>query len=461
MADPLRATEDTVPLARGGGRWTKYQLYVVALLLLVNVSSALDRTILSVLQEPIKAELKLTDSQLGMISGPAFALFYALAGVPVARLADRVNRTKLLTFVLSLWSGMTALCGLATGFVTLALCRLGVGMGEGGCHPISHSTIADHFNARQRGTAMALYAAGAPIASILAPVIGGVVAQVWGWRTAFVVVGLPGVLLAILIWFTLRERRGEAGSPRPAARSFLEDVRWALGNRAFVFVFLAGACNGIAITGITVFTTSFIMRVHGFELAAAGGVVGLLGLMGLAGNFIGGFLADRFADARGRSYVLVPALGAILSLISYLIAFTQHRWEFVFIGLLAGNVATDLKNGPNFAAVQNIVPSRMRATASAFFTLASNVVGVTLGALSVGVVSDMAAAQQFGASFGEFAAACPGGRPGPGATAELAEACRLASAEGLRTALAIVSTMFAGAALFFYLASRTISISRE
>ena len=188
-------------------QWRPYQIYLVGLLLLVTVSNYLDRIVIGVLQEPIKIELGLTDRQLGLLTGPAFALFYSVAGIPVARLAERANRAHVLGAAIAVWSVMTALCGTAKNYAVLLLCRVGVGMGEGGCIPVSHSLLADNFSMRQRGVVMSIVSAAPSVATILAPIIGGLVAEYYGWRMAFLIVGLPGLLLAVLVWFTIREPR--------------------------------------------------------------------------------------------------------------------------------------------------------------------------------------------------------------------------------------------------------------
>jgi predicted MFS family arabinose efflux permease len=437
-------------------RWSTYQFYVVALLLLVNLTSGLDRHVLGILQEPLKTDLKLTDSQLGFINGPAFSIFYSFSAIPIARMAERLNRTRLLGVMLSFWSAATAACGLSGGFLSLALCRVGVGMGEGGCHPICQSSVADNFTLRQRGSAMAIYACGPPIASILAPIVGGVIANTWGWRVAFMVVGLPGILLSLLIWRTMREPRLLKPPAAPSRNQFLTDIRWAIGNRAFVFIFIAGAFNGLGITGISAFTSSFLLRTQGYDLAQIGAVVGAFGVIGLAGTLLGGWLADRFSGPRGRSYAYVPAVGAVLSLGFYLLAFTQTSWPLVLVGLGGANLAVNLKNGPNFAVIQNISPARMRATAAAIFTVASNVIGAGLGAWIVGGLSDRASEQLFQNPAGDFASVCPALRAAH-ALGPVATACHQASGDGLRSALAIVSLVFIGAAIFFYLAGRSIT----
>lgn len=440
--------------------WRPYQIYIVILLLLVTVCNYLDRIIIGVLQEPIKRELSLSDAQLGLLSGPAFAIFYSAAGIPIARLAERINRARLLAFVVAFWSAMTALCGLSQGYVQLLLARVGVGMGEGGCIPISHSLLADNFSMRQRGVVMSVVSAAPSLATILAPIIGGLVAQQYGWRMAFLTVGLPGLLLAVLVWLTLKEPRAsgqvaEIKAERPKS-TFASDLKWLISNRAFVWVFVGGAFIGLAYNATTVFTVSFMIRSHGLTLAQAGGVLGLSGMVGLIGTFVGGFAADRLADDRGRSYVLVPAVGAVLTCVFYVLAFTQSDWAIGMPFLLASSVAYNLKNGPMYAAVQNIVPGAMRATGAAVFMFGATVVGAMVGPVLAGGISDMVSSQRFPATLGQFAAMCPGGHAAKGAVAEIGAACATASAAGLKTALVSVSFGFVLAGLFLILASRAL-----
>ena len=271
----------------------------------------------------------------------------------------------------------------------------------------------------------------------------------------------PAIIIAPLVWFTIREPRLEPGHVARKADTLWSDLKWLGANPAFVFVFLAGAFNGIGIQGVGIFTPSFLMREHHLSIANTGAVVGLFGVMGLIGTFVGGVMADRFADSRGRSYVLVPALGAGLSLLLFAIAYRVDAWPVAIALLLAGNIATDLKNGPKFAAVQNIVPSNMRATAAAMFFMAATVVGTGAGAALVGGLSDLAAARAFPADLGAFAQMCPGGRAAAQAAAGLAEACAGASAQGLRTSLGILPVAFLGATICFFLASRTIRVNTD
>lgn len=441
--------------------WRPYQIYVVGLLLAVTVCNYLDRIVLGVLQEPIKHELHLSDSQLGLLTGPAFALFYSLSGIPAARLAERFNRSSLLAAAVGVWSVMTALCGVAQNFVTLLLFRIGVGAGEGGCIPVTHSVLADYFTPRQRGFVMSVVSSAPPLASILAPIVGGVVAENWGWRAAFLVLGVPGIVFALLVKFTLKEPRaskpGAVSERKPA--TFMADLKWLMKNQAFVMVFIGGAFVGIANAGIAGFTVSFLLRTHHLTLSQAGGIVGLTGLTGLGGALLGGILADRFADDRGRSYVLVPALGSGLAAVAFGAAFWIGDWRIAMPFLLLAAVAYNMKNGPLYAAIQNIVPSTMRATGAAVFMVAATVVGSTVGPLLTGVISDTVAAHRFPTLMGSFQAACPGGKAPAGAADALSAACAQSSAAGLQVALIVMSATFLISMVFLALASRTIRIS--
>jgi len=437
--------------------WNSTQIYSLALLVLLNLSNYLDRTIIGILQQPMKLDLRLEDWQLGIISGPAFALFYSLAGVPIARLAERLNRVRLLAFALAVWSSMTALCGAAGSFIHLVLARIGVGAAEGACTPCSHSLISDIFPPRQRGFAMSLLTTSIPIAQLLAPMIGGVIAMTWGWRAAFVVVGLPGVLLAAVIFFTMKEPRDAPDAVAPKRSSFLTDMRLLLSNRAFVWLFVASAFMGQSITSTNIFTASYFLRQYELSLAQVGTIVGVgSGLAGLVGTFLGGLLADRYAGKYGRSYPIVCGVGAILAGVFFTIVFTREVWYMALPFLLLANISTDMKNGPNFAAAQNLSPPHMRATASAVLMVAAICLGSGLGPLILGFTSDAVAAASFPDTLGQFTQVCVGGRAAEGATAELVTECARASAAGLRGGLMAPCVTFFLAGICFILSGRAI-----
>ncbi|MEY2855231.1 MAG: hypothetical protein RL030_2363 [Pseudomonadota bacterium] len=442
---------------RASGSWRPYQLYVLALLLAVSVLNYLDRTILTVLQEPMKLELKLTDWQLGILSGPAFTLFYSFAGVPIARLAERWHRPRLLALTLGFWSLMTALCGAAAGFVQLALFRMGVGAGEGGNIPISHALLAEYFKAQQRGLVMSIVSAAPSIGGILTPLIGAYIAHTHGWRVAFFVVGLPGILVALVVYFTLREPRLTIAQPVAAARpSFLSDSKWLFNNRAFLYLFLAAIFIGAGNGGIAAFNISFLVRTQEMTLTQAGAIFSATAVFGLIGSFFGGWLSDKVADERGRSYVLVPAFGALFAFVSYVLVYTQHVTRIVAVLMMSGAFFYNLKNGPMFAAVQNIVPPRMRSTGAAVFMIAATAIGGGLGPLLTGGLSDFFARNAFGEADGGFAVACPGGRSLAGATDAAATACSAASATGLRLSLALTACTFLFAFMLLVISSRSI-----
>lgn len=437
--------------------WTSTQIYSLGLLILLNLSNYLDRTIIGILQQPMKDELRLEDWQLGIISGPAFALFYSLAGLPIARLAETFNRVRLLAIALAIWSSMTALCGAAGNFIHLVLARIGVGAAEGACTPCSHSLIADIFPPRQRGIAMSFLTTSIPIAQLLAPIIGGVVAMQWGWRAAFAVVGLPGVVLAAVIFWTMQEPRDADRSARPARRPFFADLGLLFSNRAFVWLFVASAFMGQSITSTNIFTASYFLRQYGLSLAEVGTIVGVgSGLAGLCGTFLGGYLADRYAGKYGRSYPIVCGIGALLAAVFFTVVFTRDAWHLALPFLLLANISTDMKNGPNFAAAQNLAPSHMRATASAVLMVAAICLGSGLGPLILGVISDSVAAASFPESLGAFAVVCVGGRAADGASSEMIAACASASAAGLRGGLMAPCATFVLAGICFILSGRAI-----
>ena len=438
----------------GHTKWTFGQGYLVAALLLVSICNYADRGILALVQEPLKAELGLRDADLGLISGPAFAMLYALAGIPLARLAERVDRVRLLAAMTAIWSAFTALCGVAGNLASLIAFRLGVGFAEGGGVPISHSLLSDSFRLRQRGLAMAVLSAGQPAAAMLTPVVAAYVASVWGWRTTFFVIGLPGLLLALLVITTLRDPRTAPARKEAAAtpHSLIADLRWLFGNRSYAWLYVAGAFMGMGNGGVGVFLVSFIMREHERTLLEAGTVMGFIGLMGLLGTIVGGYLADRFTGARGRSYPLVCAIGAFVAALMYWLAFAQAAWSGAMAFLLLAGIATDIKNGPNFAAVQNIPPPRMRATAAAIYMTGPTLIGFSIGPPLTGFLSDHFAAAQFAsAGGGSFEALCSAGGAAVGAASA---ACADASAAGLTRALMIVNLAYVASAFAFWRCSR-------
>ena len=373
----------------------RYRRYVLGLLVVVYVFNFIDRQILTILLEPIKRDLDLSDGALGFLSGLAFALFYSTLGVPIARWADRGVRRSIIAGALFLWSGMTALTGLAQSFWQLALARVGVGVGEAGCSPPAHALISDYFPADRRATALSIYALGIPIGSAIGVLTGGWVNEFFGWRVAFAVVGVPGLLLAAVVRWTLREpprglADGRAPEPAPAGESALLVFRFMLRLPSFRHLSLAGALHAFYGYGAAAFIPAFLIRVHGFETGELATWLALLiAVFGALGTYLGGRVGDWLAR-RGdpRWYMWVPAV-ATLATVPFVLGF--YLWPSGYVALLfhvPTSIASAMWLGPTFATTQNLAPLRMRATASALLLLIVNLIGLGMGPWAVGALSD-------------------------------------------------------------------------
>jgi predicted MFS family arabinose efflux permease len=366
--------------------------YVVGLLFAVYLLNYLDRQIVNILAEPIKRDLALADWQLGLMTGLAFALFYTFLGIPLARYADRpgTNRSRLIAVCLAVWSAMTALCGLATGFVQLLAARIGVGVGEAGCSPAAHSLIADLVPRARRGSAMALYSLGIPLGKLIGMVIGGVVAQTLGWRVAFVAVGLPGLLLAGLTWFTLPVPPRPAAARSQARSSFADSLAALARVRTFWWISFGGAFMAFVSYGQTAFMGSFFMRVHGLSVGEAGVLLGLaFGLAGALGTWFGGRVCDKAAAHDPRPYVLIPAAAAAAGGLVFGGAVLMPGAVPALIGLSLAGALNAIWYGPVFATVHGLVPAEQRATAAAVHLFVINLIGLGLGPLAFGALSDL------------------------------------------------------------------------
>jgi MFS family permease len=452
------------PAGYAGKYWSGYQVWVLGLVTLIATTSYIDRSVLGILQESIKHELKLTDLQLGLLSGAATNFFYVLLGVPIARLAERYSRKVIIIAAVSTWSGMTAACGLMVNYGQLVLCRVGVSIGDAGCSAPIHSLIADYFPTRSRGRAMAVFNTCIPIGLFFGALLGGVLARHWGWRVAFIAVGCPGIVLALLAKLTLREpRRGQSDTHAEAAIALKitpgtrEALATMFGNRAFVQMASGCALIGFAVYGVNFFTASFFLRRFGLSLAQVATITALAqGGAGLLGTLLGGWLADRHEAKNGRSYPYVCGIGAVIAAVFFLLAFSLSDWRIAAAVLLVANVGVAMKNGPAFAAVLNIVPARMRATAAAVNLLGISLFGAILGPLAVGAISDFVARHTFPAALGQFKSACPGGRAIASSTPDMIAACVHTSTHGVQVALVVASIVFLWSALHFYLAGRVI-----
>jgi len=366
--------------------------YGLFMLTLVYAFNFIDRQILVILQEPIKLEMGLSDAQLGLLSGFSFALVYITAGIPIAYWADRSNRRNIIAGSLTIWSGMTALSGLAQNYSQLLLARIGVGIGEAGGSPPAHSMISDYYPPAQRATALAIYSTGIYLGVAAGFLLGGVISQVYGWRTAFMAAGLPGVVLAAVLLLTVREPvRGRwESAPRAAYKPGLRETLELLTcYRSFWYLAAAGGLSAFVTYGTGNFAPSFLIRNHGLALAEVGIILGIIsGVGGMLGTFLGGYLADRFGTRDKRWYLWLPAIAGTLVLplgVPYLLlADTTAAIGFMFFKLVMANCYL----APALAISHTLAPPAMRALTSAVLLFVFNMVGLGLGPLTVGLLSD-------------------------------------------------------------------------
>jgi predicted MFS family arabinose efflux permease len=363
-----------------------YRAYALGLLVVVYVTNFIDRQILTILAGPIAAELRFSDSQLGFLTGPAFALFYTSAGIPIARWADVGVRRSIIAFSLFLWSGMTALSALAQNLTHIALARVGVGLGEAGCSPPAHSLIADLFPPERRASALATYALGIPFGGALGVLVGGWLGQLYGWRTALLAVGLPGVALALLVRLTLREPPRAHAASREGVGGAL---RFMLRRRAFVHMAAGAAILAFSGYGTGAFYPIFLMRSHGMELGEIGTWLGAIGLLaGGLGTYLGGAVSDRLGQADPRWYLGVPAIASLLSIPSGLAFYLLSDAHAALLLWVPGYVLGSMYLGPTFAMTQSLVRGEMRALAAAVLLFIINAIGLGLGPWLVGALSD-------------------------------------------------------------------------
>ena len=385
----------------------RYRYYVLALLTLGYVFNFVDRQVMTILIEPIKMEFGASDTQMGLLSGLAFALFYATLGIPVARLADRWSRRNVLAISMTTWSAVTALCATATGFWHLLLLRIGVGIGEAGGTPPSQSLLADYFPPEKRAFAQGILAT-APNIGILVGLFGGaLIAEAYGWRSVFLVFGIPGVLLAILIQLTIKEPLKVTASASEEGAGLFSTLGNIFRLPSFAHIMVGVGFTGIAGYGLGVWSPSFLVRVHNMSLVDAGLYLGLIGVFGGGlGTISSGLLVDRLARRDKRWQLWLPAIGIFLALptqLAFLLWPAEHRlfmgdvdvpFALVFMALSA--VFASFWIAPSYAAVQNLVPQYWRTQASALMLLAINLLGMGLGPLLVGMLSDLLS--QFGDS---------------------------------------------------------------
>lgn len=375
-----------------------YRYMVVCFLAVVYTFNFMDRQIMSILQEPIRKEMGLSDTQLGMLTGLAFAVFYTTFGIPVAWLCDRFRRVGIMAAACAIWSLFTAGCGLASNFTQLALSRVMVGMGEAGGSPPSYSLVSDYFPPKERGVGLAIYSLGVPVGSALGVALGGWVAANYSWRTAFIAVGLPGLLLALVMLVAIREpKRGNldavlsGGAEHEAAPPLWSALAAFFANRTMVLTAISSGLSAFIGYAMLSWNPPLLERVKGMslkEVAAWYAIV--LGVTGVIGTFAAGWIVDRLSHRDARWYAWVPAIAFTLSLPALAGVLWAPTWPIALAFLAVPALLNNMYLAPALAVVQNAAPPSRRTMAGATLLFILNLVGLGGGPVYLGHISDMA-----------------------------------------------------------------------
>jgi len=451
-----------------------YGRYALALLVAIYTVNFLDRQIINSIGESIKNDLHLTDAQIGALGGIFFAFVYTVLGIPIAKIADKHHRPWVMTVCLAIWSGFTVLSGVARNYAVLAVARAGVGIGEAGCSPTAHSLLADYFPKEKRATALAIYSMGISIGTLLGFVIGGFVAEKWGWRSAFFVAGTPGLFFAVLAIFSLVEPRKQLARDAQAAYNAsshipLNMVFTALEQRPTFWLFaLGGALTSFVSYAHAQFFYPLYLRNYLPELTTLAGQIGMtpanggpptfmtnlgLGLAagfgGAFGSWLGGVLADKLGVKDVRNYALFPLLVPFVSIPCLWWAFGTHNMVLAFFLLLIPNVGVGAWWGPVYGGVQGLVPPAMRAMSAAILLFVINMIGLGGGPTTFGIVTTQMTTHYLAGS-GLDAAACTH------AVAATKAVCAAAAAHGIKTTAYLSTAVIPLAMLCFFLSRWTI-----
>jgi len=445
---------------------TGYRNYVLISLTLLYTLNFIDRVLISILAQPIIDEFQLLDWQFGLLSGFGFALMYTLVGIPIARLAEKYNRVRIIAASVILWSVMTALCGFAGGFLSLLAFRVGVGIGEAGLTPPANSIIADYFPPRSRAKAMGTYAMGVTLGGVFAAAFGGPIADMFDWRTAFIVLGVPGVLIGLVFWVSVKEPpRGYSdppGTEKKESTGIVETFKMLSKKRTFWLNTAAAALVAFVGYGISAFQVAYFQRAFEMTLSEAAFQIQVpAGLAASFGIFAAGYLTEKLTPRWKNALVMIPGIGLVLSVPFYVIAFSSENVPLAVFMLIIGAALHYTYLGAQYTVGQGIADARSRATAIAILLFIVNIIGYGLGPLFVGALSDIMISSQLSASsFGAELSSdmCKGARELLTANlgAEKAETCLDANAGGLGQSLVITAILYGICGLIYMAASRTL-----
>jgi MFS family permease len=458
-----------------------YRNVVLGFLFLAYTLNFVDRSIIGIIGQSVKVDLLLSDAQLGLLGGLAFALLYTSVGIPIARIAERANRVNLISVSILVWSCCTALCGFAQNFLQLLIFRAGVGIGEAGLSPAAHSLISDYFEPWRRASALAIYALGIPVGAMVGAIAGGWIAQELSWRWALMLVGLPGVLVAFAFRAFIREPRRDREDqgdlpPTRISLHYESAELWAvartlMGRWPTLNMILGVTVVSFADYGIGTFAAPYFIRQFGLDLATVGLIIGVVGGVSTgAGTLLGGVVSDWVSRRTLAAYGIIPAIGITTAAPMFMLAYTQDDWRWAAILLFLPGICSYLYLGPCFGVIQNVVEARRRATATALLLFVVNLIGLGAGPPFVGWLIDQLSSSSFDdlrslgalqaatAAFsipadGSFASICPGGVAPAGAVPGHVEACMHASAHGTRQVILLTLLLYFWSALHFFLAS--------
>lgn len=463
----MSETASSGAMASAGYGSRAYRSYVLGSLMLVYVFNFIDRSIINILTEPIKNEFGVEDWMMGLLGGPAFAVMYTLLGIPIARMAERNHRVWIISVCVAFWSLMTAFCGLAMdisfmgitigGFWVLFFFRVGVSVGEAGCTPPSQSLMADYYSPKTRSTAASVYALGVPIGTMLAAIFGGIIADQLSWRVAFIVVGLPGVLVAILVKMTVKEPPRGYTDPSLARAtepvSFLSTLKLLIGKPTYVHIVIGATITVFANYALNQFTVSFFRRTHELSQQNASLLFGIiLGGMAAIGVFSSGYLADKLRERHPTGLTWIPALGLIISTPLYVVGFISQNIWIAIPPLMAAAALHYFYLGPMYAIAGGVVDSRSRATSVALSLFAMNLLGYGLGPPLIGTLSTYLNSRFLSdRAEGLDLDVC---RAAEALTEAQTVTCSSANADGLQWSMIIFSCAYAWAGIHYLLAGR-------
>ena len=451
-----------------------YRTYVLSALTIIYILNFVDRGLLAVVGPELVPELGISDTQFGLLTGFGFALLYTIVGIPLARYADAGHRVWIMTVCVALWSLMTVLCGLATdvtiGSVTigafwiLLMCRVGVGIGEAGCTPPANSLIADYYAPRDRSQALGVYSMGVTLGTMFANLIGGWVTDVFDWRTAFFVVGLPGVLIAAVFKLTVKEPpRGYTdpqGTQSKQPVEMREAIRELMTKPAFWWMTAGATVAAFCGYGISSFQSIFLVRMHEITTGeAAIWINAPVSMSSAIGTFATGWLATKLYKKHPGAIAWVPALGLALSIPFYVFAFTTQNLLYAALGLIIGGFVKYGYIAAQYTIGQGVVSMRVRATATAVLLFIANLIGYGCGPLFIGFTSDIFFANGL-AELGVAAEELARNQCHPRVVGELSEnlqnVCGAVYAQSLQSAMIIMAMLYASSALFFLLTWRRL-----